>query len=358
MANKKNILLRLGDWFGLAASLMLMGCVSAASTPALKTPIRIGWQTTWATEGQITQTLAHTDLLNSNGLEGSFVGVTYGAPLNEAALAGNVDVIFTADQPAAALLARGGNWVIIGRLMFNRVGLYVPPDSSIKTIADLKGKRVVMPFGAAAQRVALRAMANAGLNPKTDIKAINLDITEQPAIVQKGTSASWGDVDAMAGFDPTVAALETNKTARMLYIGVVTAVIVMSRDYVAKHPDAPVQFLKAFKQAVLYYALHAKRANDWFRAASQLTFSDAVLDLSASVEPNLQAKNLSEVHIDLTPDLIAGLQEAADFMNESGLIKQPVRMADHIDLSYAQKATEELASTNFNVDAVQLRSGQ
>src|SRR4030043_148113 len=112
------------------------------------TKIRIGWQTPWATQGQLTQTLKHTQILQNNGLQAEFKGFSSGAPLNEAALAGEVDIIFTGDQPAATLLAKSDDWVIIGRLMYNRVSLYVPSNSPIKSVADLNGKTVAMPFGA------------------------------------------------------------------------------------------------------------------------------------------------------------------------------------------------------------------
>lgn len=326
--------------------------------PRSHVPIRIGWQTTWATQGQITQVLANTNILELNDLQGSFVGVTYGAPLNEAALAGDVDVLLTADQPAATLLARSNDWVIIGRLMFNRVGIYVPPEAEIGNLIDLKGKKIAMPFGAAAQRVALKAIADAGLDPKKDITAINLDITEQAGIVASGTLSSWGDVDAMAGFDPTMAMFEVNHQARILYTGRVTSVIVMSKSYIESHPDAPEKFLKAFIEAVYYYAYQESRANEWFRRASQLTFDDEVLALSASVEPNLRAKKITDVSITLTPELISGMQEAADFIYANDLISKPIKMSDDIDQSYAQAAEQFFLSGNFDPNSVVVTDGK
>ena len=338
-----------------SGGLLLLTLLSCDKPPVNLTPIRIGWQVTWATQGQIAQTMKHTNVLTKNGLEGTLVGVSYGAPLNEAALAGNVDVIFTADQPAAALLARGANWVIIGRLMFNRVATYVPPESSIRTLADLRGKRIAMPFGAAAQRVALKAIADAGLDPTKDITSINLDITEQAGIVQRGTPSSWGDVDALVGFDPTVAILELNKSARMLHIGLVTSVIVMSRDFITAHPDAPVSFLMSFKEAVLYYATHTDQANEWFLKASQLVFDDSVLSLAASVEPNVRAKTIRGVNLTLTEELITGMQEAADFIFDNGLVKRRVQVADHIDQSFLEKANGRLAESEYNPKTVQVK---
>lgn len=34
--------------------------------------VRIGWQTPWATQGQLTEILKHTDILKNNGIKGDF----------------------------------------------------------------------------------------------------------------------------------------------------------------------------------------------------------------------------------------------------------------------------------------------
>ncbi|MGB0639313.1 MAG: hypothetical protein ACPGTU_08275, partial [Myxococcota bacterium] len=125
-----------------------------AATPAngAGIPIRVGWQQTWATQGQLAVILKQSAILKDLGFAPEFVGFSYGAPLNEGALAGEVDVLFTADQPAIALCNRDKTWGMIGRLMYNRVGTFVPPDSDVKSVSDLKGKTVAIPFGAAAHR--------------------------------------------------------------------------------------------------------------------------------------------------------------------------------------------------------------
>ncbi len=314
--------------------------------------IRIGWQTAWATQGQIAQTLLHTTALAEYGLVGQLVGATYGAPLNEAALADEVDVIFTADQPAVALLARSPQWTIIGRLMVNRVGIYVPPDSPITTVADLRGKTIAVPFGAAAQRVAIRAIAEAGLDPKQDIQFVNLDITEQASIIGNGTRSNWGEIDAMAGFDPSMALFETRGVARMLHLGVVNAVIVMNQSYIDNNPGVATRFMKAMRESILYYAQHKTAANEWFRQASQLTFSDEVLDLAASVEPNLKASSIEEVAITFTPKQLIELQEAADFLTEQGLTKVAVEVVKRVNQTYAEAAESELTNKTYTAPTI------
>lgn len=215
--------------------------------------IRIGWQIPWATQGQLTQILKNTDILREHGLQGDFKGFSYGGPLNEAALAGEVDVIFTADQPAATLLAKDPNWKIIGRLMYNRVSLYVPPNSPINSVADLKGKTVAMPFGAAAQRMALKTEKDAGLDPKKDVNNINLGIYEQSDLVRDSNTIKWDSIDAMAGFDPMPAIFEEKGLIKNLTIGKVVSLIVMSNKFIEKNPEAPTRFLEAFYDAYDYY---------------------------------------------------------------------------------------------------------
>lgn len=307
--------------------------------------IRIGWQTSWATQGQIAMVLKKTNILELNGLKGEFKSFTYGGPLNEGALAGEVDVIFTADQPACILLARGAKWKIIGRLIYNRVGTIVPPDSRIKSIADLKGKSIGIPFGAAAQRETLKALKEAGLDPQKDVRCLNIGIYEQVNVIQKGNNRNWPNIDAFSTWDPPLADLELRKKARVLDYGLVTAVIVMSESFIQKHPDAVVGFLKSYITAFYYYATHQQEANMWFKEEAKLDFDTAVLDLAASVEPNLKATTLEEVNISLSDNDIQKIQSGADFIYEQKLTDKHIKdVREYINLDFLKEAVREFAS--------------
>lgn len=296
--------------------------------------IRIGWQIPWATEGQLTQVLKNTDLLKNNNLEGDFKGFSYGGPLNEAALAGEVDVLFTADQPAATLLAKNPNWTIIGRLMYNRVSLYVPVKSSIKEIKDLKGKTVAMPFGAAAQRMALKVEEEAGLDAVKDVNNINLGIYEQSDLVRDPEAEKWGSVDAMAGFDPTPAIFEDKGLVRNLHVGRVVSVIMMSNKFIEENPEAPKNFLLAFRDAYDYYRQNTSQANEWFVQEAKLDISPKALEISASVEPNLFVKTKDEIRLDFNDDDYAIMQEAADFLFKQKMIDKEIKMKNFINMDY------------------------
>lgn len=333
MVSNKNIFL------GVVVAAVAVMFYATSGTPSEKTGIRIGWQIPWATQGQLTQTLKHTDLLEKNGLTGEFKGFSYGGPLNEAAVAGEVDVIFTADQPAAALLAKSDKWKIIGRLMYNRTSLYVPPNSPIKEVKDLKGKTVAMPFGAAAERMAYQAEKAADLDIKNDVKNINLGIYEQSDLVKDVNATKWGEIDALAGFDPTPAIFEEKGLTRNLAVGKIVSVIVMNTDYIEKNPEAPVNFLKAFKGAYTYYGKNTEEANTWFTEEAGLDITSGTLALAASIEPNIADKEAKQ-YLDFKDEDYTIMQEAADFLFDQKILKKPVIMKDRIDLSYLKKAVK------------------
>lgn len=300
-----------------------------ASTPGGEglAPIRIGWQTTWATQGQLVAVLLHTDILAKNGFAGEFTGFPYGGPLNEGALAGGLDVIFTADQPALSLAAKAPSWGIVGRLMYNRVGTFVPNESPVRTPADLKDKKLAVPFGAAAQREAMEAVAAAGLDPAKDVKLVNLGIEEILGVVRAGQrDGKWGEIDAAAAWDPTFAEIETSKRARTIASSVVTSVVVMDDAYAKANAGADTRFMTALAMAYDVYRADPARADRWFQQEAKLRFNLPVLSAAAAPEPNLKAATAADIRVHLTDEDVAGIGEAAAFMLTAGLLQAPVAM--------------------------------
>ncbi len=291
----------------------------AVKSVAKGIPIRVGWQETWATQGQLSVILQQSDILKRLGFDPKFVGFSYGAPLNEGALAGEVDVLFTADQPAIALCNRDKTWGMIGRLMYNRVGTFVPSDSSVKSVADLKGKTIAIPFGAAAHRETLGAVTAAGMDPTKDINAVNMGIKEVAVLAK---SEKWDTVDAGSAWDPVFAQLESSGLVRTVAQGLVTSVVVMDDDFVTANPGADKKFMQAMGQAYEQYKGDTVKANQAFKTASNLDFPLAALDLAASVEPNLSADNA--VSVTLSDKDKANIQKAAAFMLEAKILKKAV----------------------------------
>ena len=334
--------------FVLACLAFVGGCDEQNPQPQSqsKTRIRVGWQTGWATQGQLAQVLKRTNILERYGLAGDFEGFSYGGPLNEAALAGEVDVIFTADQPAATLIARGAKWKIVARLIDFRACVIVPPASPAKTIKGLRGKTIAIPFGSGTHRIALSMLKNAGLVPDVDVKLRNLDILEQSALAQTASGGRWGEVDAMASWDPTVALLESKKLARVLKFRRALSVVVMSEDFLKENPEAAVRFLKSYRLAYAYYATHAQQANSWFIEETKTQVPAGVLDAAAAFERNMKAKTVTDIRIGLSDAEIAQVQEGADFGLAQKLTTRSPNIREAINQSFLNSAatTPELLS--------------
>ncbi|THB77195.1 MAG: hypothetical protein D6B25_07505 [Desulfobulbaceae bacterium] len=323
------------------AALLLFCSVFSITTTLLAADtvkVRIGWQIPWATQGQLVQVLKHTDILEKNGLSAEFVGRTYGPVLNELAMADEIDIVLTADQPAAALFSKDKGWIGVGKLMYNRTLTYVPPNSPVKSLEELKGKTVGIPIGAAAERITVAALKRAGLDPKKDVNIINLGIREQGPLVLKDKDAEkWGTIDALSGFDPTPAIFEAKGYINVLDVGKVCSLVLMNENFIAKNQGVAEKFMQALFDAYDYYRQNVEQANGWFMKEAGLKGADQkACNVAASIEPNVSAKSRSEIRVTLTDEDYVILEEAAEFMAPK--IKKKVDMKKYVTNMYAEKA--------------------
>jgi ABC-type nitrate/sulfonate/bicarbonate transport system substrate-binding protein len=304
-----------------AALCSMLGSGRAAVAAPTLTSLKIGWQSTWATQGQLSLILQKTPILEENGIKGEFLSFPYGGPLNEAALAGAVDVVLTADQPALTLLSKDPSWEIVGRLMYNSGAIVVPAKSHLNSVQDLKGKSVAVPFVAAVHRVLIRKEEEAGLKPGMNVTNINLGISEILSLAEAGKGASFGQVDAAALWDPAPLILEAKGLARTISRGDILALVLMRKPY-SSDPALREKFMNAISSAYIYYRSNRQAANDWFTEAARLDFDSTILDKAASVEPNLQGS--APPNVTLSPEDMMALQDVERFMLQQKLITVPV----------------------------------
>ncbi|MGB3797935.1 MAG: ABC transporter substrate-binding protein [Alteraurantiacibacter sp.] len=288
-------------------------------------------------------------LAEAEGLDIDYVGFSYGAPLNQAALAGSVDILLTADQPAVALMSRSDDYQIVSRMMYNRVCIYVPTDSGLQNPGDVSGKVLGGPIGAAAERVAARVLAE---HQASDVRFVQLDMTAQNALLAShGPGAdAWAGVDALFGFDPLPAFFAEAKLARMLSCAPVVSVVVASRDLIENRSDELERFMAAFAQSWVWYAEDPSRANAAFVAASGLDFNDKQLDLAASLEPNFKASSLAELKLTLDDGDLGKLIEARDFLANKGAVPTDFDVSERIDLGPLTAALRDLQDRDAQVN--------
>jgi ABC-type nitrate/sulfonate/bicarbonate transport system substrate-binding protein len=326
---------------------MMGGVTHGAESEQNNVPVRIGWQIPTATQGQIVEVLKRTDLLEQHGLEPTFVPFSYGGPQTDAALAGKLDIMFSGDQPAINLIARGGKWKIIGRLYYDRVAIIVPMNSPVKEVKDLVGKTVASPFGSIAHREAIIKEQAAGLNADNDVKNVNRDIFDIRKLVLAGENEMWGELDAVTVWEPNTSRFEIERLARSLSSDRALGVVSISEDFIVSHPDATVQCLVALARAWEYFSRYSEKVNQWYIDDSLLGYTQETLNSAAQLDPNFGLKTFSEMSFQLNEDDIIILEQGALWAQERGYSKilAPVRQA--VDQSLLASAKQALVGTQF-----------
>jgi sulfonate transport system substrate-binding protein len=159
---------------------------------------------------------------------------------------GGVD--FASSASLSAVLARANGSPIKSVYVYSRAewtALVVRKDSTLQTVADLKGKKIAATKGTDPYLFTLRALQQAHLT-KDDVELLHLQHPDGRIALEKG------DVDAWAGLDPHMAASELQAGARLLYrnkdfnsFGVIS----VTESYAKEHPEAIKTVLSAYEKA-------------------------------------------------------------------------------------------------------------
>src|SRR5471032_2492960 len=116
------------------------------------------------------------------------------APLFEALRAGAVDLAPAGDTPVLAAATGGAplRIVAVRRSRSRAIGILVPKDSDIHSVADLKGRNVIISSarGSISQYLVIRALANAGVS-ESDVKIGFVLPTDALAAFNAGKIEAW-----------------------------------------------------------------------------------------------------------------------------------------------------------------------
>jgi sulfonate transport system substrate-binding protein len=138
-----------------------------------------------------------------------WVEFQFGPPMLEALGAGVIDLGAVGDTPPIFAQAGGSNLVYAAATPSAAHAVLVPKNSPIKTLADLKGKKVAFGKGSSAQNVTVKALALGGLAFK-DIEPTYLSPADATA------AFNGGKIDAWVVWDPYYAIAETRYEARVI----------------------------------------------------------------------------------------------------------------------------------------------
>lgn len=241
---------------------------------------------------------------------------------------GSVD--FASSASLSAVLAQANGSPIKSVYVYSRAewtAFVVAKDSPLKTVADLKGKKIAATKGTDPYLFTLRALQQAGLK-KDDVELLHLQHPDGRVALEKG------DVDAWAGLDPHMAASEIQAGSRLLYrnkdfnsYGVVS----VTQAYAEEHPQAVAMVLKAYEQARQWSREHPEELARLLATESGLPLEVARLQLTRTDlnNPGLTDKD------------IASSKAAAPILVSEGLVRKGVDVSkvvdELIDPSFGQK---------------------
>jgi sulfonate transport system substrate-binding protein len=184
--------LLIGSLSGVALVSLSRHARAAAENPR---ELRIGYQKNGVLVIARQQAVLQQQLAQ-RGVELKWVEFTSGPPLLEAMNVGSIDLGQVGDTPPIFAQAAGAAIVYVaGQPITNGQGILVRPDSDIRTLADLKGKRVGFTKGSSAHNVTVIALEKAGLG-YGDIAPVYLSPPDAAAAFTRGS------IDAWAVWDP------------------------------------------------------------------------------------------------------------------------------------------------------------
>ncbi len=281
----------------LLASLLL---VPPSSAGAADHTVRIGYQK----YGNLLLLKQHGGLdarLKPLGYGVEWSEFPSGPPILEAMRAGAIDFGQTGDAPPIFAQAGRAGFVYVANEPPAPRGeaILVSKDSAIRSLADLKGKRVALNKGSNVHYLLVKALEKAGV-AYGDVTPVFLAPADARAAFERGA------VDAWAIWDPYLASAQAATGARTLATGDGLAgniqFYLADKAFAEGHPEAVAAVTEAVREVDDWEAAHPDEA------AAELA---GAIKLPVPVVATALARQAHGV-APLTPEVTAGQQAVAD----------------------------------------------
>ncbi len=305
-----------------AATLGTLGASRAAWAQDGSRVLRIGHQKGWLSilKGRGTLEKRLTPL----GVKVTWTEFTAGPVQLEALNVGSIDFGDVGEAPPIFAQAAGAPLVYVGATVPRPAleAVVVPKDSPIRSVADLKGKRVAYNKGSNVQYFLVKLLQKHGLQ-FSDVQSVYLAPADARAAFERGA------VDAWVIWDPFLAAAQQTLQARLLAdaTGVVNnrGYYFSSRDFATKNTDVLRIALQEIN-GIDAWVGHNKEA-----AATELS---KVLGLDTAIT-SLYVNRVRFGVAPVTRDILAEQQEIADTFHTLKLIPKKLNLlhAAPVDLS-------------------------
>lgn len=231
---------------------------------------------------------------------------------------GSIDFASTAGL--AAVLSRANGSPVKTVYIASRpewTALAVPKDSPIKSLADLKGKKIAATKGTDPYLFLLRSLHTAGLG-KGDVEIVHLQHPDGRGALERG------DVDAWSGLDPHLAASQLQAGSRLLYRNVEFnsyGVLSVSDKFLKEQPQLIGKVIAAYEEARQWTLAHPQQTAELLAREAKLPLEVAKLQLSRTDFSNSQPG----------AEHVAALKAAAPILLDEQLVRPGTDVAAVVD---------------------------
>lgn len=297
------------------AAIAVAASPGVSQAQAVAKEIRIGHQKTGVLviarqQGTIEKRFA------ASGTQVKWVEFTSGPPLLEAMSNGSVDFGAVGDTPPIFAQAANANIVYAAASpISNGQGILVPAGSTIRAIADLKGRRVGFTKGSSAHNIVVQTLEKAGLT-YSNITPVYLTPPDA------GPAFANGSIDGWAVWDPYFAIGEKKQNARILInayeVAKTNAFFIANRDFANRKPGPLREVIAGLATAATW-----AESNRDAVAKSLHEITGVPLDIQT-----LAARRASFAIGPVTEGIIETQQGVADRFHRLGLIPKPLAVRD------------------------------
>ena len=209
--------------------------------------------------------------------------------------------------------------------------LVVAKNSQIKSLKDLKGKKIAATKGTDPFLFTLQALDTVGLN-KRDVQLVHLQHPDGKTALERG------QVDAWAGLDPLMASAQVQSGAKLLYrnIGFNSySVLSVKESFTQQSPEAIEAVIKAYEHARKWAKANPEKLAELLARESKLPLNVAKLQLSrTNFDQNIPSAKQ-----------ITALQKSGGILNEEDLVRKGTNVNQVVTQlfkpQYAQKVVSK-----------------
>lgn len=207
--------------------------------------------------------------------------------------------------------------------------ILIPKDSPIKSVKDLKGKKVAVAKGSSSYGLLYRALEANEINPE-DVEIIQLQPDEaQPAF-------ETGSVDAWVIWEPFQSIQVVKNGAKVLANGVSVNTSspgfqIVRTKFAEEHPELVELYLKVTEKATRWQNENLEEAIDLYAE-----LKDTDKEVIRQVLENSQPSNTP-----ITEEIVEEQQKTTELLYDLGGIKKTFDASEVVDNSYIENVLKE-----------------